>query len=103
MWSHSGLKYAGLSSVVSSNSASISCVPVLIPEEQQSVLLGASMLAAAASGDYADLTAAAIAMAGEAQVYEPQKDMQRYHNQKYAVFKKMQRDQKEYKHIMSEI
>lgn len=52
-------------------------VPVLIPQVQQSVLLGASMLAAAASGDYPDLTAAAVSMGGKAHTYEPQKDMKR--------------------------
>ncbi|XP_071528220.1 FGGY carbohydrate kinase domain-containing protein isoform X7 [Panulirus ornatus] len=76
-------------------------VPVLIPQVKQSVLLGASMLAAAASGDYPDLSAAAVAMGGEAHTYKPQKDMKRYHDKKYAVFKKMQNDQKDYRHIMS--
>ncbi|XP_042231555.1 FGGY carbohydrate kinase domain-containing protein-like isoform X2 [Homarus americanus] len=76
-------------------------VPVLIPQEQQSVLLGASILAATASGDYPDLTAAAVAMGGKARTFEPRKDVKRYHDQKFAVFKKMQSDQKDYKHIMS--
>ncbi|XP_045600229.2 FGGY carbohydrate kinase domain-containing protein isoform X1 [Procambarus clarkii] len=75
-------------------------VPVLIPDETESVLLGASMLAASASGNYSDVTAAALAMGGTAQSYRPEIFRKRYHDQKYAVFKKMQIDQKEYKDIM---
>lgn len=52
-------------------------VPVLIPDAKESVLLGASMLAAAASGDYSNLTAAAVAMGGKAQTYQPQTDMKK--------------------------
>ncbi|KAK4310463.1 hypothetical protein Pmani_017992 [Petrolisthes manimaculis] len=73
---------------------------VLIPQAQAPVLLGASILAAAASGDYPDVTSAALAMADTAPSCLPHQELTRYHDRKYQVFKKMQADQEAYCQLM---
>ncbi|ROT63789.1 putative FGGY carbohydrate kinase domain-containing protein-like [Penaeus vannamei] len=78
-------------------------VPVLIPATKQSVLLGSAMLGAAASGDFPDLTSAAIAMGGAAQAFHPTKELKEYHDKKYGIFKRMQTEQLEYRRTMGSI
>lgn len=76
-------------------------IPVLIPHTKQSVLLGSSMLgAAAASKEFPDLISAAVAMGGSADAFQPVKELKRFHDGKYAVFLKMQKNQLEYRSIM---
>lgn len=50
---------------------------VLIPQTQAPVLLGAAILAAAASGDYPDVNTAALAMAGTAPSCLPHQELAR--------------------------
>lgn len=49
-------------------------LPVLLPKNSESVLLGAAMLASVASGHYQTVDAAIRAMAGPADVFLPNPD-----------------------------
>ena len=76
-------------------------VDVLIPEEKESVLLGAAMLgmAAARGGDLASVTAE---MSSAVTRLSPDPGEQGYHEAKYRVFREMVRDQLKYRKIMAE-
>ena len=75
---------------------------VLVPDQAEPVLLGSAMLGAAAAGDYASLDAAMRSMSGPAKVIEPRGgEIARYHDAKYAVFRRMQDDYAAYYALMS--
>nr|XP_018902387.1 PREDICTED: FGGY carbohydrate kinase domain-containing protein [Bemisia tabaci]XP_018902388.1 PREDICTED: FGGY carbohydrate kinase domain-containing protein [Bemisia tabaci] len=74
--------------------------PVLRQDSQDSVLLGAAMLGAYASGIYASVADAMSSMTGSAQVTLPKTVLKDYNQRKYNVFKKMVSDQKDYKLMM---
>ncbi|KAG0701131.1 FGGY carbohydrate kinase domain-containing protein [Chionoecetes opilio] len=80
------------------------CLPgreILLPINQPSVLVGAAMLGAAASGHHATLGAAARAMGGPVQGWRPRADLKGFHDKKFAVFLQMQQDQIKYRDIMN--
>ncbi|XP_068082500.1 FGGY carbohydrate kinase domain-containing protein isoform X2 [Anabrus simplex] len=77
-------------------------LPVLCPNETESVLLGAAILGASASAVFSDVQSAAVAMSGSADIVRPKTDEHRYHSRKYQVFLKMVENQKSYKKIMSD-
>ncbi|KAK0086555.1 hypothetical protein PV325_003003 [Microctonus aethiopoides] len=78
-------------------------LPVLIPIERESVLLGAAILGSCAAGSFPSVNKAIRAMAGDANVVKPKSVSYQYHCRKYKVFRKMVNDQKEYKIIMNDI
>ncbi|XP_014245143.1 FGGY carbohydrate kinase domain-containing protein isoform X2 [Cimex lectularius] len=82
--------------------ANIVSKSVLIPEEAESVLIGAAILGATASGVFNDVEEAAKSMGGKAITVEPCLEVSRYHNKKYKVFKKMLDHQLLYQNIMQE-
>lgn len=74
---------------------------ILVPEQAEPVLLGSAMLGAAACGAYADLPAAMAAMSGGGREIAPRGGtIARYHDAKYAVFRKMQDDYADYARMM---
>jgi FGGY-family pentulose kinase len=74
---------------------------ILVPAQQEPVLLGGAMLGAVASGHHAALSEAQAAMSGPATRLSPQGGAARaYHDAKYAVFLKMQEDFRAYRTIM---
>lgn len=75
-------------------------LPVVYPEETESVLLGSAILGACASGYFKDVKAAVKAMGGRGKAVLPQKDVLEYHEKKYRVFLKMLEDQRKYEDIM---
>ncbi|XP_059490769.1 FGGY carbohydrate kinase domain-containing protein isoform X2 [Neocloeon triangulifer] len=77
-------------------------MPVLLPEEPESVLLGAAILGATAAGAFPTVHQAAISMGGAATKILPQPTTQEFHRKKYKVFLKMLDDQAKYKEMMSE-
>ncbi|QDT66705.1 FGGY-family carbohydrate kinase [Calycomorphotria hydatis] len=82
--------------------ADITGCRIVLPKEQESVLLGSAMLGAVASGVQPDLPAAMAAMSGVDRVLEPsQGEVARYHQAKYQVFQKQHDDQIAYRDIMS--
>ncbi|XP_043273293.1 FGGY carbohydrate kinase domain-containing protein isoform X2 [Venturia canescens] len=77
-------------------------LPVLIPNERESVLLGAAILGACASGQFTNFQKAMSSMGGSGTVVKPNNISYPFHCRKYRVFQKMVKDQKEYRKIMHE-
>lgn len=83
--------------------ADICGIPVYVPEETESVLLGAAILGSLAAKVFPDILSASKAMGGNSKVILPKDSTTNYHNRKYKVFLKMLDDQMVYKNIMNEI
>ncbi|XP_017890173.1 FGGY carbohydrate kinase domain-containing protein [Ceratina calcarata] len=77
-------------------------LPVLCPVEKESVLIGAAILGSYAAGRFGTMYDAIETMGGSANIVKPKNECYKYHLQKYRVYRKMVRDQKEYKEIMNE-
>ncbi|XP_034949269.1 FGGY carbohydrate kinase domain-containing protein [Chelonus insularis] len=77
-------------------------LPVLIPQEKESVLLGAAILGCCAAVSFSSVSKAIRYMAGNANVIKPKAISHQYHCRKYKVFQKMVQDQKEYKKMMNQ-
>lgn len=76
--------------------------PILVPDQPEPVLLGSAILGACAAGDFPSLEDAAVAMSGKAKRIEPRSgEPRRYHDAKYAIFRKMQADFADYAETMS--
>lgn len=75
-------------------------VPFVLPDMDESVLLGAAILGAVACGNYPSIQEAMEAMGGEGSVVMPNKQDFSYHEKKYRVFLRMLDDQKAYQTIM---
>ncbi|KAK6188409.1 hypothetical protein SNE40_004586 [Patella caerulea] len=81
--------------------ADITNLPMILPHNTESVLLGSAILAASASGNYTNIQDAMEKMGGLGTVILPDMDLKQYHEKKYKVFLKMLADQREYRNIMS--
>lgn len=80
--------------------ADIVSIPVIVPNEKESVLLGAGILGACAAGYFKDVDTAVKSMGGSGRVVYPDPDVGAYHARKYEIFLKMVRHQEEYRNIM---
>ncbi|XP_019645642.1 PREDICTED: FGGY carbohydrate kinase domain-containing protein-like isoform X2 [Branchiostoma belcheri] len=80
--------------------ADVTGLPVVLPKEPESVLVGAAILGAYASGDFLTIQSAMGCMARVGSVLQPSLQDRRYHDKKYAVFLKMVENQREYASIM---
>lgn len=74
---------------------------IVLPREQEAVLLGSAMLAATAAGIYHSLTAAMQAMSSLGEVVKPNPDTQSYHAAKFQIFREMYHEQKRHRETMS--
>jgi ribulose kinase len=84
--------------------ADICQLPIVLPTEPDSVLIGVACAAAKAAGIYPTLSDAMKAMSTVKHVIHPNRDdteLIRFHNNKYAVYRQMIDDQKRYKQIMN--
>ncbi|CAB0036765.1 unnamed protein product [Trichogramma brassicae] len=77
-------------------------LPVLLPAEKESVLLGSAILGACAAQTFSSVNDAIKKMGGSAIVVHPTPETFSYHEKKYRVFKKMVDDQNQYKEYMRE-
>jgi FGGY-family pentulose kinase len=76
---------------------------VVLPKEPEAVLLGSAILGAVASGDQPSITAAMTEMSAPGRVVEPTKGVVReYHDAKYSVFKRLYKDQLDYRKLMND-
>lgn len=75
-------------------------IPVLVPDEEEMVLVGSAMLAACAAEVFPTLEHASKAMASRCQVIHPTATLNHYHQRKYKVFRQMVQDQLKYRDIM---
>jgi FGGY-family pentulose kinase len=81
--------------------ANITGCTLVLPKEQEAVLLGSAVLGAVASGIYSDIFDAMGAMNQSGRVIKPKfGETERYHRQKYRVFHKMYEDERSYTEIM---
>lgn len=75
---------------------------IVLPEEPEAVLLGSAILGAVAGGAYASIEAAMGAMSRAGEIIEPTAGAtRRYHDAKYAVFRRMHDDQLAYRALMA--
>ncbi|MBI1246329.1 ribulokinase [bacterium] len=82
--------------------ADITGCRVVLSKEPESVLLGAAMLGAVASGEKTDLLEAMSTMSGVDQILQPATGTtQGYHEAKYKIFRKMYEDQMAYRKLMA--
>ncbi|XP_069449017.1 FGGY carbohydrate kinase domain-containing protein isoform X3 [Ovis canadensis] len=80
--------------------ADITGMPVVLSQEVESVLVGAAVLGACASGDFASVQEAMAKMSRVGKVVFPRHEDKRYYDKKYQVFLKLVEHQKEYAAIM---
>ncbi|XP_055441663.1 FGGY carbohydrate kinase domain-containing protein isoform X2 [Bubalus kerabau] len=80
--------------------ADITGMPVVLSQEVESVLVGAAVLGACASGDFASVQEAMAKMSKVGKVVFPRHEDKRYYDKKYQVFLKLVEHQKEYAAIM---
>lgn len=80
--------------------ADVTGLPVRIPSETESVLVGAAILGACAVGDFPNVTDAMYAMASPSVTVSPNTGIKQYHDKKYKVFLKMLQDQLSYRELM---
>ena len=81
--------------------ADITGCRIVLPKEQEAVLLGSAMLGAVASGHCTELNEAMSRMSSAGSVVQPVKGfMSDYHSEKYRIFHKMYDDQMAYRAIM---
>lgn len=76
-------------------------LPFVLPDMDDSVLLGSAILGAYASGNFTDIQSAMKAMGGRGVAIHPTKEDIRFHEKKYKVFLRMVQDQKAYEEIMT--
>ncbi|XP_006862548.1 PREDICTED: FGGY carbohydrate kinase domain-containing protein-like isoform X1 [Chrysochloris asiatica] len=82
--------------------ADITGMPVVLSQEVESVLVGAAILGACASGDFTSVQEAMARMSKIGKVVFPRCEDKRYYDKKYQVFLKLVEHQKEYAAIMKE-
>ncbi|CAH0554551.1 unnamed protein product [Brassicogethes aeneus] len=80
--------------------ADVCNLPVVCPDEVESVLLGAAILGACAANHFDSVTKAIQSMGGKGKVVFPDKNVVEYHNKKYKVYLKMYEDQLVYRNMM---
>lgn len=90
-------------SLFTESQADVVNLPVLCPNEVESVLLGSAILGACASGYFSDMRTAITSMGGKATVVHPDNKVQEFHNKKYKVFLEMYECQKKYRDIMNSL
>ncbi|XP_050162520.1 FGGY carbohydrate kinase domain-containing protein isoform X2 [Myiozetetes cayanensis] len=83
--------------------ADITGKPVVLSREVESVLVGAAILAACASGDFASIQEAMAKMGKIGRVVQPNHEHKRFYDKKYEVFLKLVEHQKEYRSIMNSL
>ncbi|RJS94132.1 FGGY-family carbohydrate kinase [Salinisphaera sp. Q1T1-3] len=76
-------------------------LPLEVPAETETVLLGSAMLAVTAAGDVPDLRAAAARMSRTARVVEPRDERRSFHDAKYRVYRALHADSVGYRDIMA--
>ncbi|XP_041977765.1 FGGY carbohydrate kinase domain-containing protein [Aricia agestis] len=76
-------------------------LPILKPNEQESVLVGSAILGACAAQHFNSIKAAIENMGGAATVILPNENIKKFHDKKYQVFLNMYQDQLKYRMIMN--
>ena len=82
--------------------ADITGCRIVLPEEQEAVLLGSAILGATASGNVDSVVDGMKKMNRAKKIITPSDETVKYHNAKYKVFHKMYEDQESYKKLMEQ-
>ncbi|KAJ7413140.1 hypothetical protein WISP_92783 [Willisornis vidua] len=77
--------------------------PVVLSKEVESVLVGAAILGACASGDFTSIQEAMAKMGKIGRVVQPNHEHRRFYDKKYEVFLKLVEHQREYRSIMNSL
>lgn len=77
-------------------------LPVVLPDQTEAVLLGASILGACASTDYHSIQEAMEKMSKVGKVIQPNPELQSFYQRKYAVFLRLFAHQREYQVLMNQ-
>uniref|UniRef100_A0A8C0IV95 Carbohydrate kinase FGGY C-terminal domain-containing protein n=1 Tax=Chelonoidis abingdonii TaxID=106734 RepID=A0A8C0IV95_CHEAB len=80
--------------------ADVTGKPIVLSKEVESVLVGAAILGACASGDFASVQEAMERMGKIGRIVQPNHRDKRFYDKKYEVFLKLVEHQREYKAIM---
>ncbi|XP_075037859.1 FGGY carbohydrate kinase domain-containing protein isoform X3 [Mixophyes fleayi] len=80
--------------------ADVTGLPVILSREVESVLVGAAILGACASGDFTSIQEAMQKMAKVGTIVLPNPEHKRFYEKKYQVFLKLYEHQREYQAIM---
>lgn len=82
--------------------ADITGLPIILPRESESVLLGAALLGAVASKKYSTLNEAMKALSAPGKVIYPSKDpkVKKYHDAKYSIFRELYEKQLDHRSVM---
>ncbi|XP_031349869.1 FGGY carbohydrate kinase domain-containing protein isoform X2 [Photinus pyralis] len=80
--------------------ADVANLPIVLPREKESVLLGSAILGACAANYFKDISDAIRSMGGRGTVIKPNVRTTSYHNKKYKVFLRMLEDQMRYREMM---
>lgn len=75
-------------------------LPILCPNETESVLVGSAILGACAANYFPNITTAIKSMGGTGTIIKPNIKDVTYHDKKYKVFMKMYENQMVYRNIM---
>ena len=75
-------------------------VELSVPDEKESVLLGAAVLGMTAADQVHDLKTVVSRLSCSSSVMTPCDEVRQYHQNKYLVFTQMMRDQIKYRQIM---
>ncbi|XP_033861615.3 FGGY carbohydrate kinase domain-containing protein isoform X1 [Acipenser ruthenus] len=82
--------------------ADITGLPVVLSREVESVLVGAAILGACASGDFHSIQEAMGRMAGVGKIVESNPEHSSFYDKKYKVFRRLAELQKEYRALMQD-
>lgn len=74
--------------------------PLFVAPDVEAVLLGTAMLAAVGAGAHESIPGAIAAMSPDGRRIDPDESSARFHESKYAVFRKMYEHQSEYREMM---
>ena len=77
-------------------------VKLSVPDEKESVLLGAAVLGMTAADQDHDLHTVVSRLSCSSSVMTPCDEVRQYHQNKYQVFTQMMRDQIKYRQIMKQ-
>jgi hypothetical protein len=77
-------------------------MPLILGKESESVLLGAAILGANASGVYASVTDAMRAMSGVGAMITPNPAVRSYHEAKYEIYRSLYAEQLRHREVMAQ-
>ncbi len=82
--------------------ADITGCDIVLPREPEAMLLGTAILGATAAGAFGSVTDAMTAMSRSGRIVRPDASTHRFHDAKYAVFKKLYSDQLKIRGMMAD-